>query len=58
MFNKIKENYNCFEKMTNKIMKNGLKFSFILCLIATFILFTYDLTISSPITYHIRNISI
>ena len=53
MIKKIIESYNSFEKVTSKIMKNGLKFCFILCLISVFILLTYNLDFPSPFVYYI-----
>ena len=53
MIKKIFNIYKSFEKITYKIMNNGLKFCFILCLISVFILLTYDLNIQSPFIYYI-----
>lgn len=53
MFKKIIESYKGFEKITNKIMKNGLKFCFILCIISISVLLTYNFVFTSPIIYYI-----
>jgi hypothetical protein len=53
MFKKILENYKNFEKITYKILKNGLKFCLALCMISISILFTYDLFILSPSIYYV-----
>ena len=56
MLKKILKNIFCsfknLEKITYKIMKNGLKFCFSLCLIATFVLSIYNTTYSLN-TYYI-----
>ena len=52
MFKKIIESYRSFEKITNKIMKFGLTFCFLLSLISCFILVTYFF-IPSPFVYYI-----
>ena len=53
MIKKIIENFKNFDKITYKIMSNGLKFCFIICLISVFTLLTYDLTFQSPLVYYI-----
>lgn len=53
MFKKILENYKNFEKITYKILKNGLKFCLVLCIISISILLTYNLFILSPSIYYI-----
>lgn len=53
MIKKIIESFKSFEKTTYKIMINGLKFCFILCLISVFILLTYNLSFQSPFVYYI-----
>ena len=57
LFNKIKSNllslFNNLEITTYKIMKNGLFFCFLICLISLITLITYNSTISSPILFHI-----
>lgn len=53
MIKKIVNIYKNFDKKTYKIMNNGLKFCFILCLISVLILFTYDFNFPSPIVYYI-----
>ena len=53
MLKKIITYYKNLDKITYKIMKNGLKFSFFICIISAFILFTYNLTLISPNLYYI-----
>lgn len=53
MLKKIVENYKNFEKITYKILKNGLRFCFTLCIISVLILLTYDLIVPSPLVYYI-----
>ena len=52
MFKKLLESYHSFDKMTNTILKNGLKFCTILCILSVSILLTYNLLKLSPIVYH------
>lgn len=42
--NKIIEKFNSLENIVKKIMKNGIKFSFIVALLSTLILLTYSLS--------------
>ncbi len=53
MFKRILESYKSFEKITSTILKNGLKFSLLLCVISVLILLTYNLIISAPILFYI-----
>lgn len=53
MLKKILDNYYKLENITHKIMNKGLKFCFIMCLIAGFILCTYLFDFSFPIFYYI-----
>lgn len=53
MFKKILDSYKGFEQITNKILKGGLNFCFILCLFSVSILLTYNLFVPSPIVYYI-----
>ena len=53
MFKKIFDCYKNFEKITYKILNNGLKFCFIICLISVSILLTYSLSIHIPFIYYI-----
>ena len=53
MFKKILDIYKSFEKITCKILKNGLKFCSILCLTSIGILLTYILLFHSPLIYYI-----
>ncbi len=53
MFKKIFENFKNLDKLTYKIMNNGLKFCFIVCILSVLILFTYSFAFSSPFMYYI-----
>lgn len=53
MFNKILEAYKNFEKITNTILKNGLKFCSHLCILGACILLTYLIIFHSPIVFYI-----
>ena len=53
MFKCIINNYKNLDKLTCKIMKNGLVFCFLLCIISVVTLFTYDVFITSPSIYYI-----
>lgn len=45
--------YKNLEDKTIKILKNGLKFSFIICLLSILILLTYIFFFTYPILYYI-----
>lgn len=53
MVKKIVNSFKNLEKLTYKIMQNGFKFCFILCMISISILFTYELAFAAPFLYHI-----
>ena len=53
MIKKIIEIYKNFDKITYKIMNNGLKFCLIICLVSVFILLTYNFAFQSPFIYYI-----
>jgi hypothetical protein len=53
MLKKLLESYHNFDKITNTILKNGLKFCKILCILSASTLLTYTLLKLSPIVYHI-----
>lgn len=53
MIKNIINNFKDLDKLTKKIMKNGLKFCSILGLIALFILITYNLSFTVPILFSI-----
>jgi len=53
MIKKIINSYRNLEGLTYKIMQNGLKFCFTLCLISVFILLTYEVLFTSPFMYYI-----
>ena len=42
MLKSIINNYKNLDKLTYKIMKNGLIFCFVLCIISVVVLFTYE----------------
>lgn len=52
MFKKLLDCYHNFDKVTNTILKNGLKFCIILCILSVSILLTYNLLELSPIVFH------
>lgn len=53
MLKKIFDNFKNLDKLTFKIMNNGLKFCFVLCIMSVFILFTYHFAFASPLVYYI-----
>ena len=53
MINKFLDIINNLDKMTFKIMKHGLQFCFILCILSAFILLTYNFAFSVPVLYYI-----
>ena len=53
MFKKLLESYNNFDKITNTILKNGLKFCTIFCILSASILLTYNLLKLSPVVFHV-----
>ncbi len=53
MFNIIKNKINNLEKDITKIMKNGLNFSFGICLFSILILVTYQSFFAIPDLYYI-----
>lgn len=53
MFKQLLENYHSFDKITNTILKTGLKFCTFLCIFAVLILLTYNLFNLAPIIFHI-----
>ena len=53
MLKKIINNFNHLEKIAFKIMKYGLTFCFIICILSVLILFTYDFAFPSPFMYYI-----
>ncbi|MBO6232753.1 MAG: hypothetical protein J6N78_01630 [Clostridia bacterium] len=53
MLKKYLDGFNKLERKTFKIMKNGIKFCFLLCIISCIVLFTYTLFSLSPNTYYI-----
>ncbi len=53
MFKNLIAIFKAFDKMTFKILKNGLFFCFAICILSVFILFTYDFAFPSPFIYYI-----
>lgn len=53
MINNILDNFKNLDKLAKKIMKNGLKFCFILGIISLIILVTYNLSFTIPLLYSI-----
>lgn len=53
MFKKFSENFKNLDKLTYKIMYNGLKFCFAICILSVAILLAYSLTFTSPSMYYI-----
>lgn len=53
MFKKFSENFKNLDKLTYKIMYNGLKFCFAICILSVVILLAYSLTFTSPSMYYI-----
>lgn len=53
MLKKIINNFNQLEKIAFRIMKYGLTFCFIICILSVLILLTYDFAFPSPFMYYI-----
>ncbi len=53
MFKKIVDTYKNFEKITYKILKNGLIFCLSLCVLSCLILLTYTLFFANPLYFYI-----
>lgn len=53
MLKKLIENFKNFDKITFKILKHGLNFCFIICVLSVFTLLTYELIFTSPLIYYI-----
>lgn len=53
MVKNIIDNFKNLEEITHRIIRKGLSFCFILCIIATTILLTYTIFSLSPNTYYI-----
>ncbi|MBO4292850.1 MAG: hypothetical protein J5881_00435 [Clostridia bacterium] len=53
LFKLFCDSFKNLEKKTYKIMKNGFKFCFLLCVISCIILLTYTFSSANPITYYI-----
>ena len=53
MFKKIIEYYNGFDKITSLILKHGLNFCFLISIISTIILITYNMIFNNPYIYYI-----
>lgn len=50
---KIIDSFKNLDEITYKIMKYGLKTCFVICIVSTIILFTYETLFASPNLYHI-----
>lgn len=53
MIKKILENFKNLDKLTFNIMKHGLGFCFVICIISVLILLTYCASFASPFIYYI-----
>ena len=53
MLKKLLDSYKKMDNMANKILKKGLKFCFVLCIVSILILLTYMVMFSSPNLYYI-----
>ena len=53
MLKKIINSFKSLDNLTFKIMKNGLKFCFCVCILSIIILVTYNLVFLSPFLYYI-----
>lgn len=53
MIDKMFKIFNNLDKLTYKIMKNGLRFCTFLCSISIFILLFYDFQLQSPFVFNI-----
>ena len=53
MFKEFIATFKNLDKLTCKIMKNGLKFCFCICIVSVLILIAYNIFGISPFTYYI-----
>ena len=53
MFRKILDSYKKLDKLTYKILKYGLQFCFMMCMVSVLILFTYKSFLAVPFLYYI-----
>ena len=53
MLKKIINSFKSLDNLTFKIMKNGLKFCFGICILSIILLSTYNLVFLSPFLYYI-----
>ena len=53
MINKFINNLKAFDKVTFKILKYGLNFCFVLCLLSVLVLLFYNIAFPSPFMYYI-----
>jgi hypothetical protein len=51
MLKNIINNFKSLDRLTFKIMKYGLIFCFIICILSVLILFTYNFSLSSPFMF-------
>lgn len=52
-FKQCLESFKSLEKKTRIIIKNGISFCFLLCIVSCFVLLTYTFVSTNPITYYI-----
>lgn len=53
MIKSLINNFKNLDKLTYKIMKYGLKFCFLICIISIIILLTYETVLLSPTLFYI-----
>ena len=53
MIDKLKNTFQSLEKQTKTIIKNGVKFCFMLCIISLIFLLTYDFGFSNPLFFEV-----
>lgn len=53
MLKRILNNFKELDKIAFKIMKYGLEFCFVICILSVLILFTYDFAFRAPFMYYI-----
>lgn len=53
MFRKILDSYKKLDKLTYKILKYGLQFCFMMCMVSVLILFSYKSFLTVPFLYYI-----
>ena len=53
MFRKILDSYKKLDKLTYKILKYGLQFCFMMCMVSVLILFAYESFLTVPFLYYV-----